>query len=171
MCSFKLLKGFTCVLMVLLLSSFEGKAQRFAVSTDVLQWALVSPNAELDMVLSEHHAFSISASMCPSEVSERLSITHVSVAPEYKYWFRMPFYGHYAGADLLYSSYEIDGTRYQRAGNLIAACATYGYSLVLNKRLNLVPHVAAGVGVDLGDKARFVPLVARIGINIQIVVK
>ena len=168
---FKLLKGFLCVIVALLLSSFDGKAQRFAASTDMLQWAMVSPNAELDMVLSEHHSFSVSASICPVEVSKSLSITHLSVAPEYKYWFRMPFYGHYAGADLLYSSYEIDGTRYQRTGNLIAACATYGYSLILSKRFNLVPHVAAGFGVDLGEETRFVPLVARIGINIQIVVK
>lgn len=166
-----LVKYVVCVVTAVLLFSIDGKAQRMAVSTDALQWAIISPNVSLDVVASQHHAFSLSASMCPVEVSKRLSVTHLSVTPEYKYWFRMPFYGHYAGADLLYSSYEIDGTRYQRSGNLIAACATYGYSMIINKRLNLVPHVAAGIGVDMGESAEFIPIVAKIGVNIQIVVK
>jgi hypothetical protein len=160
-----------CLIAVVLLASFESKAQRATVSTDLLQWALVSPNLGFEVAFSQHHAFAFSASTCPVKVSDRLSVTHLSVTPEYKYWFRMPYFGHYAGADLLYSSYEIGGSLYARAGNLIAACANYGYSFILNKRWNIVPHMGAGVGVDLGESAKFIPLVAKIGVNIQFVVK
>ena len=165
------LKYFVCLVTVVLLGSFEGKAQRAAVSTDMLQWALVSPNLGFEIALSQHNAFAFSASACPVKVSDRLSVTHVTVSPEYKYWFKMPFFGHYAGADLLYSSYEVGGSLYARTGNLLAACANYGYSFIIGRRWNIVPHAGAGIGVDFGEKTSFVPLVIKLGINIQLVVK
>lgn len=167
----KALKYIVCVVAVILLSSFEGKAQRLAVSTDLVHWAVLSPNIGFEIALSQHHAFAFSASTCPVKVSDRLSVTHLSVLPEYRYWFRMPFYGHYTGANLIYSSYDIGGSRYVRTGNLIAACANYGYSFILGRRWNVIPHAGLGIGVDVSDKTSFVPLVAKIGVNIQIVVK
>lgn len=167
----KTVRYIVCVVMAILLSSFCGKAQRVAVSTDVVQWATVSPNLGFEVALSQHHAFAFSASTCPVKVSDRLSVTHLSVLPEYRYWFRMPFYGHYTGANLIYSSYDIGGSRYVRTGNLIAACANYGYSFIIGRRWNIIPHAGLGIGVDVSDKTSFIPLVAKIGVNIQMVVK
>ena len=167
----KTVRYIVCVVVAILMSSFCGKAQRVAISTDVVQWALVSPNLGFEVALSQHHAFAFSASTCPVKVSDRLSVTHLSVLPEYKYWFRMPFYGHYAGANLIYSSYDIGGSRYVRTGNLIAACANYGYSFIIGRRWNIIPHAGLGIGVDVSDKTSFIPLVAKIGVNIQMVVK
>lgn len=167
----KTVRYIVCVVVAILLSSFCGKAQRVAVSTDVVQWATVSPNLGFEVALSQHHAFAFSASTCPVKVSDRLSVTHLSVLPEYRYWFRMPFYGHYTGANLIYSSYDIGGSRYVRTGNLIAACANYGYSFIIGRRWNIIPHAGLGIGVDVSDKASFIPLVAKIGVNIQMVVK
>ena len=171
MCRLKCFKYIVCLVTVVLLASHEGKAQRAAVTTDVLQWAAVSPNVGFEVAVSQHNAFVFSASVCPVQVSDRLSVSHISISPEYRYWFKMPFYGHYAGADLLYSSYDISGSLYQRAGNLLAACADYGYSFIIGRRWNIVPHAGAGIGVDFGDKVSFIPLVVKIGINIQLVVK
>ena len=161
----------TCLITVFLFSTLGVKAQRFAVHTDVVQWAILSPNVSFEMALEQHHSVSFSASACPWEVSDLASVTHLSIEPQYKYWFKMPFYGHYAGASLLYSSYDLNLGKIARTGNLLAACADYGYSLILGRRWNLVPHVGLGLGVDLGKQTRFVPLVAKIGINIQLVVK
>ena len=160
-----------CVIAAFLVSSHEGKAQRFAVSTDLLQWGLVSPNVGFEAAISQHHGFSFSASASPFRISDGFSFRHLTVAPEYKYWFNMPFYGHYAGASVLYSSYDIHAGKIARTGNLIAACATYGYSLIIGRRWNLVPHAGIGVGIDAGAKTSFVPLVAKLGINIQLMVK
>lgn len=171
MCRLKCFKYIVCVIAVVLLASFEGKAQRVAVSTDVLQWATVSANLGFEIAVSQHNAFAFSASVCPVQVSERLSVSHISVSPEYKYWFNMPFYGHYAGADLLYSSYDMSGSLYERTGNLLAACANYGYSFIIGRRWNIVPHVGAGIGVDFGEKVSIVPLVLKLGVNIQLVIK
>ena len=167
----KVLKYVVCIVAVLFVSAYEGKAQKVAVHTDALQYVLVSPNLGFEVAISQHHAFAFSASTCPVKVSDRLSVTHLSVIPEYKYWFRMPFYGHYTGASVIYSSYDIGGSRYVRTGNLIAACADYGYSFIIGRRWNLVPHLGLGVGMDVGKKTSFVPVVAKIGVNIQMVVK
>ena len=160
-----------CVIMACLVFSHEGKAQRFAVSTDALQWGLVSPNLGFEAAIAQHHGLSFSASAAPFRISDGFSFRHLTVAPEYKYWFNMPFYGHYAGASVLYSSYDIHAGKIARTGNLIAACATYGYSLIIGRRWNLVPHAGIGVGIDAGAKTAFVPLVAKLGINIQLMVK
>lgn len=167
----RVLKYLLMAIAVLLVAVQEGKAQRIAMSTDALQWALISPNLGLEVAVSQHHALAFSASTCPVKISDRLSVTHLSVSPQYKYWFRMPFYGHYVGASMLYSSYDLSLGKTARTGNLLAACADYGYSLIIGRRWNLVPHVGLGLGVDLGEQTRFVPLVAKIGINIQLVVK
>lgn len=165
------MKKLLSLTVVVLLLAFEGKAQRISVSSDVLKWATLSPNVGVELAFSRHHAFSFSAAACPFRVSDRLSITHLTVIPEYKYWLNMPFYGHYLGANLLYSSYKATGSRHSGSGNIIAACANYGYSFILGDRWNVAPFVGLGVGADIGQNTRFIPLVARIGINIQLVVK
>ena len=171
MCSRRVVRYITCLITVFLFSTLGAKAQRFAVHTDALQWAILSPNVAFEAALAQHHALSFSASACPVKVSDLASLTHFSIEPQYKYWFRMPFYGHYVGASMLYSSYDLFLGKTARTGNLLAACADYGYSLIIGRRWNLVPHVGLGLGVDLGEQTRFVPLVAKIGINIQLVVK
>ena len=166
-----IIRYIVCVITAVLFSTLCVKAQRFAVHTDALQWAIVSPNVGFEVALAQHHAFSFSASTSPVKLSESASLIHLSVEPQYKYWFNMPFFGHYAGASLLYSSYDFNLGKNARTGNLLAACADYGYSIIIGRRWNLVPHVGVGVGVDLGEEKRFVPLVAKIGVNIQLVVK
>ncbi len=167
----KVWKYMVCVFAVVFVSSNELKAQRVAVHTDALQYALLSPNVGFEVALSQHHVFAFSSSVCPFEVNDRLYVKHLSVMPEYKYWFRMPFYGHYTGANMIYSSYDIGGKRYARRGNLVAACVNYGYSFIISRRWNVIPHAGVGVGVDVGDNVSFVPLVAKIGVNLQIVIK
>lgn len=166
----RVLKYLLMAIAVLLVSVQEGKAQRIAMSTDALQWALISPNLGLEVAVSQHHALAFSASTCPVKISDRLSVTHLSVSPQYKYWFRMPFYGHYAGADLMYSSYEIGGSAYAGSGNLLALRGTYGYSLILGRRWNLIPNAGLGLGLDWGDKISILPVI-KIGVNIQMVIK
>ena len=78
-----------------------AKAQRIAVSTNGLEWLTLSPNASFDIVFTQHHAFSISASASPWKLTEDLYRSHIAVSPEYRYWFRMPFYGHFMGANLI----------------------------------------------------------------------
>lgn len=159
------------VASLVFLSSGEAKAQRIAVSTNGLEWLTLSPNASFDIVFTQHHAFSISASASPWKLTEDFYRSHITVSPEYRYWFRMPFYGHFMGANLIYSSYDLSLGGFGRRADLLAAGVTYGYSLMLGKRWNIVPVIGLGAGVEIAEKVRFVPAVTRLGVNIQLVVK
>lgn len=159
------------VVLLVFISQEEVKAQRFAVSTNALEWLTLSPNLSFDMAFSQHHAFSMSASASPWKISDNLHLQHITVSPEYRYWFRMPFYGHFMGANLIYSSYDFSLGGFDRRNDLLAAGVTYGYSLMLGKRWNIVPVIGLGAGVEVADKVRVVPAVTRLGVNIQLVVK
>jgi hypothetical protein len=159
------------VVLLVFISQEEVKAQRFAVSTNALEWLTLSPNLSFDMAFSQHHAFSMSASASPWKISDNLHLQHITVSPEYRYWFRMPFYGHFMGANLIYSSYDFSLGGFDRRNDLLAAGVTYGYSLMLGKRWNIVPVIGLGAGVEVADKIRVVPAVTRLGVNIQLVVK
>ena len=159
------------VVLLVFISQEEVKAQRFAVSTNALEWLTLSPNLSFDMAFSQHHAFSMSASASTWKISDNLHLQHITVSPEYRYWFRMPFYGHFMGANLIYSSYDFSLGGFDRRNDLLAAGVTYGYSLMLGKRWNIVPVIGLGAGVEVADKIRVVPAVTRLGVNIQLVVK
>lgn len=159
------------VVLLVFISQEEVKAQRFAVSTNALEWLTLSPNLSFDMAFSQHHAFSMSASASPWKISDNLHLQHITVSPEYRYWFRMPFYGHFMGANLLYSSYSFSLGSFGRSADMVAAGVTYGYSLLLNKRLNIVPVIGLGVGMEMGQNIKVVPAITRLGVNIQLMVK
>ena len=149
----------------------EAKAQRIAVSTNGLEWLTLSPNASLDVAFTQHHAFSMSVSTQPWRLSQNFFMSHITISPEYRYWFRMPFYRSFVGANLTYSGYDLSLFGFDRKGELFAAGVTYGYSFLMGKRWNLVPFLGAGVGMELTEKVSFIPVIARLGLNIQLVVK
>ena len=59
----------------------------------------------------------------------------------------------------MYSSYEIGGSAYAGSGNLLALRGTYGYSLILGRRWNLIPNAGLGLGLDWGDKISILPVI------------
>ena len=159
-----------CIIAAFFFCAVGAKAQRFAVNTDIVQWAIASPNLGFEVSVEQHHAIAFSASVAPLKITEKAYIRKLTLEPQYKYWFRMPYFGHYVGASMIYSSYDLAFGTYARTGNLVGATANYGYSLILGRRWNLVPHVGLGAGLDCGQQTRFAPI-AKIGINIQLVVK
>lgn len=159
------------VMSLLLVSEEKAAAQRMAVSTNTLEWLTLSPNLSFDLAFSQHHAFSMSASASPWKLTEDFYRSHITISPEYRYWFRMPFYGHFMGVNLIYSSYDLSLGGFDRRDDLLAAGVTYGYSLLIGKRWNIVPVIGLGAGVEMAEKIKVVPAITRFGINIQLVVK
>lgn len=152
--------------------SINCNAQRLAVSTNAVYWAMLSPNLNVEFAFSRHSSVSIEAAALPWNLSEKNSVAHITVSPDYKYWFNMPFFGHYAGINALYSSYQQVKDSAPKTGNIVALGANYGYAFLLSRRLNVVPNIGIGAGYDFRDGKRkivFVP--TRIGINLQMVIK
>ncbi len=159
-------------LMVFLCISKDANAQRFAISTNLLDYILIAPNLEVELAMNQHNTISMFASASPWRINEKYSISQITVSPEYKYWFTMPFFGHYLGANIKYCSYDTywNSTRYD--GNLLGLGATYGYSIIIGKKWNLVPNIGLGVGADFQpDRVRFIPLLTKFGLNIQMVIR
>lgn len=162
------------ILLAILLTaiSFNCNAQRVAVSTNAIYWGMLSPNLSVELGLSRHSSVSLEASALPWNINDKFSIAHLSVVPEYKYWFTMPFYGHYTGVNALYSSYQRVKDSVEKTGNIIALGVSYGYAFIINKRWNIVPHIAIGGGIDFSSgKREFVFVPTKAGINLQMVIK
>ena len=166
----KILCFFAISLCFAVFSMEDAKAQRFAVSTNVLELAMLSPNLSLDMAFAQHHSLSFSASAAPWQSASETYLKHFSWSPEYKYWLTMPFYKSYIGAKLFYSSYDLNTKQNTYKGNVAALLADYGYSFILSKRWNITPTIAAGAGYNVAEVNKIVPVVS-LGVNIQIVVK
>ena len=159
-------------ILLLCLFSSNCKAQRLAVHTNAVSWGVLSPNIGIELALSRHSSVSIEASALPWNINDKYSVSHITVSPDYKYWFTMPFFGHFAGANILYSTYERVINSKSTVGKMVAAGAKYGYSLILSKRWNLVPTVGVGVGINrVNGKNEFLIIPTKIGVNIQMVVR
>ncbi len=158
--------------LILIALPKECKAQRLAVSTNAVYWGILSPNMNVEFALGRHSTISMEAAAAPWNINNRYSISHITVTPDYKYWFTMPFFGHFTGANLLYSSYRRIKDSQEKTGNIVALGATYGYAFIINRRFNIVPTIGLGAGVDFSeDKCRIVPVPTRIGVNFQFVIK
>ena len=126
----------------------------------------------IELALSRHSSVSIEAAAMPWNVNNKYSIAHISISPDYKYWFAMPFYGHYAGINALYSSYEQIKDYEVKTGNIVAIGGTYGYSFLINRHWNIVPNIGFGAGIDFRNGQRkIVAVPTRLGINFQMVIK
>lgn len=107
------------LLATVLLLSLPQKlsAQRVSVSTDLLEWCTLSPNAGVELSVSRHSTLLFSASFSPWKVSERLWLRHVTLTPEWRWWFDVPMSGSSLGLKTVYSCYDFGacGVRGQEA--------------------------------------------------------
>lgn len=147
-------------------------AQRVSISTDLLEWCTLSPNAGVEFSASRHSTVIISASFAPWRISDRLWLRHITITPEWRWWFEVPMSGSSLGLKAVYSCYDFGGLLGARAGgHLLGAGAVYGYSAIVNRKVNIRPHISAGGAVNYNKgKFRFFPT-ADIGLDIQIILK
>ncbi|MGN0191340.1 MAG: DUF3575 domain-containing protein [Candidatus Cryptobacteroides sp.] len=147
-------------------------AQRVSLSTDLLEWCTLSPNAGVEFTVSRHSTVAVSASFSPWKVSDALWLRHVTLTPEWRWWFEVPLSGSSLGLKAVYSCYDFGGLRGTRAGgHLLGLGVVYGYSAIVNKRVSIRPHISGGGAVNY-NKGRFsVFPTADIGLDIQIILK
>ena len=145
----RFMKNFTIVIIILvaMCNSSALKAQRVGISTNLLGIATLSANADIEIVIGDKSSLSIGASGAPWRFNEKISLKHILISPEYKYWFSQAMYWHYLGANFMYTAYRVRFNDKKYEGNIAAFGVTYGYSLILGKRWNFVPSVGLGVGI------------------------
>lgn len=141
----------------------------FAVKTNLLYDATTTFNLGVEFRLSKRLSLDLPVNYNPWTFSNNKKIKHVLVQPELRYWIYEPFNGHFLGAHLLWSLYNVGGislpsgveetmgygdlknNRYE--GSLYGVGVSYGYHWMLSNRFSL--EATIGLGYVYLDYDRF----------------
>ena len=176
----------TIAAILMIAAGTSASAQRIAVTSNVFEDVVLTPNIGLDIVVADKQTLSLDTSLSPYKLSQNLYNKSMTLRVGYKYWFNQAFYSHYAGVDLIASSYDFRLRNHKARYEYVGLGVGYGYSLVIGKRLNFVPCVGLGLavgnsyeghdhmvkpgqGVEAEATVTIKPVVTRLGITIQYV--
>jgi hypothetical protein len=120
-------------------------AQRIALTSNLLEDILVTPNVGVDVVVSDKQSISFDLSTSPYKLSETVHNKCMTFRTSYKFWFNQAFYAHYIGIDAVANSSDIQIGKNNFKDEYVGAGLSYGYSFIIGKRLNLVPSLGLGV--------------------------
>ena len=123
-------------LLLLIAAGREACAQQFAVKTNALFDAALTPDIGVELVTGEHSsvALSVFGHWKPYGINSKM----ISVQPEFKYWFNgRPLVREYIGATAFATAYDINVNNHVYTGNAVSLGITGGYVFPLNDRLNI----------------------------------
>ena len=138
------------ILIVIIMIAFRGtlSAQRIAITSNLLEDVVLTPNIGVDIVVEDRQSLTFDASISPYKVTTEFYNKRMTFRAGYKFWFNQAFYAHYVGVDAVLSSSDVALEKVASRDEYFGLGIGYGYSFILNKRLNLVPNV--GVGMAYG---------------------
>lgn len=142
-------------LLILIIACFYGcclYGQRHSVSTNGISWGTLSLNAEYSARIGNKQSVHVPFSWNPWTFDGNKKMKHFTVSPQWRYWTREAYLGHFLGVNLIGSRYNVSLKKYRFEGWAYGAGASWGYAWLLNKRLNL--EVQAGIGVVRTDYKR-----------------
>lgn len=163
-------------------------AQQIALSSNLLDDVVLTPNLGVDIVVSDRQSISFDASYAPYKISSGFHNKSMSFRAGYKFWLNQSFYAHYVGLDAIFTSTDFALANFNYRGEQVGLGVSYGYSFILGKRINLVPHVGvglayctsydgydqminAGTGVQATSTAAIRPIITRLGVTIQYILR
>lgn len=176
-------------ILVVILMIAAGKtvnAQRLALTTNLFEDAIVTPNFGVDVVITDKQSFTFDASFAPYKLADAFHNKCMTYRLGYKFWLNQAFYGHYVSVDLVANSSDIGLGKWNFKDEYLGVGASYGYAFIISKRLNLVPHIGIGVAygnryegydhmtengspVEAQAKRGVIPIVTRFGVTLQYV--
>lgn len=179
---------FLLVVILMIAAHISVSAQRVALTTNLIEDAIATPNFGADVVLTDRQSISFDASFAPYKLSEVFHNKCMTFRAGYKFWLNQAFYSHYLGVDFVASSSDVGLMKWNFKDEYVGVGLSYGYAFIINKRLNLVPHIGLGVaygssyeGYDhVEDSGAAIqaqatmgikPVVTRLGITLQYVLK
>lgn len=156
------------ILIIMLLTFLCGvgttATAQVGVKTNLLGWALASPNLGMEVGLGKKSTLDVYGSFSPFRFSDGKQWKHWFVQPEYRYWFCEKFNGHFIGFHALGGEYNLSKvrmpfglykglrtTRYQGWG--VGAGVSYGYQWMLSKHWAMEAEL--GVGYIYSEYDRF----------------
>lgn len=178
------------VVAAVLLLAFQTplKAQRMALTSNLLEDVVITPNLGVDVVIADRQSIAFDVSYAPYRLSEKFHNKRMAVRAGYQYWFSQALYAHYVSIDGVVSSSDVQVGQKGARDEYVALGVGYGYSFIINKRLNIVPNLGLGLaygsryegtdhmvkpneGVQATSTIGFKPVITRLGVTIQYVLK
>jgi len=176
------------ILALLLLLSVPGRAQRFSVGTNAVDWlTLGTVNGEAGAAASQHVSVHVGAELNPwtfraGDQANQFQLRQNSLWGGARWWPWHVYSGWWAGCDVRYTVYNGGGVRSRETyeGDAVGAGLWGGYSVMISPMWNLDLGLGAwggwtrytsyacplcGARTDEGEKAFLVPD-ARIAIQL-----
>ncbi len=128
-----------------IVSMTSVRAQRVALTSNLLEDVVLAPNLGVEVVFADTQSLFLEATVAPFKLTNHYYNKCLSFRAGYKYWFNQALYAHHLILDGVVTSSESGwgdtALRYEYLG----AGLGYGYSFIINERLNLIPSIGVGV--------------------------
>lgn len=137
---------------------------RLGVKTNLLYDLTTTINLGAEVRLNDYLTLDLSVNYNPWTFSDNRKLKHLLIQPELRYWINEPFNGHFLGAHLMYTRYNVgnlnlpfdvlpglDNSRYDGSGYGLGI--SYGYQWILSPRWSL--EASLGFGYIYQDYSRY----------------
>lgn len=148
-------KVFILILLMLACLSFEGKAQKVAIKSNLLYDATATINLGLEFGLAHRWTLDIPVNYHPWKPGDGKRLRHWGIQPELRYWFCERFNRTFIGLHAHYADFNVGGwpdwafisenmqnSRYQ--GRLYGGGVSIGHSWILGKSWSLEASLGLG---------------------------
>lgn len=153
--------------ILMIAAGTSASAQRIAVSTNLLEDAILTPNIGVEVMMADRQSVTFDTSIAPFKATESLHNKCMTLRAGYKYWFEQALYGHYIGVDAVATSSDLRIGRYSSRDQYIGLGIGYGYSFIIGKRFNIIPSM--GVGVAYGKNYEGYDMMDESGVGVEAV--
>lgn len=121
------------------------RAQKWAVKTNVLEWAALGTiNAGGEYAFTDHWSLEADVLWNPWTFSRQRSAECWGVQAEGHYWLCRKYYGHYFGLHAQYGSYDCGMWKYRYDGWLAGGGISYGYMLPIARKWRVDFNIGFG---------------------------
>ena len=152
-----------CLILTLFLMQlvFCLNAQQTALKTNILWWGTTTPNAGVEVGLSNHFTLDVWGAYNAWKFSNNMKLNLYLIQPEARFWPCQKFEGHFFGIHGHFGHYNIgqitfiSGMKeYVYRGDLYGGGVSYGYHWALGERWGIEATIGAGYAYLKYDKLR-----------------
>ena len=179
---------FVIALALFVCAQTQMNAQRMAITSNLLEDALLAPNLGVDIVVADKQSLSLVVTCAPYKLTESVHNKQMAVRAGYKFWFTQSLYAHYISIDGVLCSSDFQIGKLGSRDEYVGLGVGYGYSFVISKNINIVPNIGIGLaygtnyqgtdhmvkpneGVQAIETPGIMPILTRLGVTIQYVLK
>ncbi|MFI3249151.1 MAG: DUF3575 domain-containing protein [Rikenellaceae bacterium] len=139
------MKKFLFFLGCCLFIATTSRAQLVGVTTNLAGWAAFGTiNAGAEAALTPNITAAIDGYYNPFTGSDGKSTRFWAVQPEFRYWLKTKFTGHFVGLHSMYVNYDFGRNLYRYDGWMTGVGLSYGYSLAFSPRWRATANIGAG---------------------------